>query len=58
MASIHLPSKIAAIGIAKTGDIDVIQNLELPFPSPTPTQFIIKVRPFHHDQNYSMSLRR
>ncbi|KAI1785868.1 NAD-P-binding protein [Ganoderma leucocontextum] len=43
MASIRLPSKIAAIGISKTGDLDVIENLVLPFPSPTPSQFIIKV---------------
>ncbi|PIL33841.1 hypothetical protein GSI_03547 [Ganoderma sinense ZZ0214-1] len=43
MASTPLPSKIAAIGISQTGDVDVIQNLDLPFPSPTPTQFVIKV---------------
>ena len=43
MPSTHFPSKITAIGISKTGDLDVIQELELPFPSPTPTQLVIKV---------------
>ena len=37
------PSKIAAIGISETGDVDVIQKLDLPFPSPSPKQFVIKV---------------
>ncbi|KAM5543352.1 hypothetical protein V8D89_003226 [Ganoderma adspersum] len=43
MAPTSLPSKIAAIGISKTGDVDVIEKLDLPFPSPAPDQFIIKV---------------
>ncbi|KAI1785866.1 NAD-P-binding protein [Ganoderma leucocontextum] len=43
MPSIRLPSTIAAIGISETGDLDVIQKLELPFPAPTPSQFVIKV---------------
>ncbi|KAM5543351.1 hypothetical protein V8D89_003225 [Ganoderma adspersum] len=38
------PSKVAAVGISKTGDVDVIQNLDLPFPSPAPNQFAIKLR--------------
>ena len=38
------PSKVAAVGISKTGDVDVIEKLDLPFPSPAPNQFIIKVR--------------
>ncbi|PIL27956.1 hypothetical protein GSI_09900 [Ganoderma sinense ZZ0214-1] len=43
MASTLLPSKIAAIGISKTGNLDVIEKLELPFPTPAPNQLVIKV---------------
>ena len=47
MSSISLPSRITAIGISKTGDVDVIEKLDLPFPSPAPGQFVIKVSQIH-----------
>ncbi len=37
------PSKIQAIGINKTGDFDVIEKLELPFPQPAPGNVLVKV---------------
>ncbi|RPD65638.1 NAD-P-binding protein [Lentinus tigrinus ALCF2SS1-7] len=37
------PSKIQAIGINKTGDFDVIEKLELPFPQQEPGNVLIKV---------------
>lgn len=53
MASTHLPSTIAAIGFSKAGDVDVIQNLELPFPSPAPNQFVIKVREVYYKHGFA-----
>jgi NADPH2:quinone reductase len=38
-----LPDKIHAIGVEKTGDFDVIQDLELPFPKQAPGDILIKV---------------
>ncbi|KAI0711151.1 NAD-P-binding protein [Cerioporus squamosus] len=38
-----LPSKIQAIGIHKTGDFDVIEKLELPFPQVEPGNVLVKV---------------
>ncbi|KAI1798102.1 NAD(P)-binding protein [Ganoderma leucocontextum] len=42
-AKMSLPSTIAAIGINKTGDFDVIEKLELPAPQNAPTNVLIKV---------------
>jgi len=39
------PTKIKAVGINETGSVDVIQNLELPFPDVKPTDLLVKV---HH----------
>src|SRR5260370_26045787 len=39
------PTKIKAVGINETGNVDVIQNLELPFPDVKPTDLLVKV---HH----------
>ena len=39
-----LPSKIQAVGINKTGDFDVIEKFELPFPQNQPGNVLIKVR--------------
>ena len=39
-----LPSKIQAVGINKTGDFDVIEKFELPFPQNGPGNVLIKVR--------------
>lgn len=39
------PTKIKAVGIHETGDVDVIQNLEVPFPDVKPTDLLVKV---HH----------
>jgi NADPH2:quinone reductase len=38
-----IPEKVKAIGIEKTGDFDVIQDLELPFPTPKPDEIVVKV---------------
>ncbi|TBU61183.1 NAD(P)-binding protein [Dichomitus squalens] len=43
-ARMSLPSKISAIGINKTGDFDVIEKLELPFPQNAPGNVLIKVQ--------------
>ena len=37
------PAKIKAVGINETGGIEVIQNLEVPFPEVKPTDLLIKV---------------
>ncbi|KAI9456649.1 NAD-P-binding protein [Lactarius psammicola] len=37
------PAKIKAIGINETGGVEVIQNLEVPFPEIKPTDLLIKV---------------
>jgi len=38
------PAKIKAVGINETGGIEVIQNLEVPFPEVKPTDLLIKVQ--------------
>lgn len=37
------PAKIKAVGIHETGGVEVIQNLEVPFPEVKPTDLLIKV---------------
>ena len=37
------PVKIKAVGINETGGVEVIQNLEVPFPEVKPTDLLIKV---------------
>lgn len=37
------PAKIKAVGINETGGVEVIQNLEVPFPEVKPTDLVIKV---------------
>jgi len=37
------PAKIKAVGINETGGIEVIQNLEVPFPEVKSTDLLIKV---------------
>jgi len=39
------PAKIKAVGINETGGVEVIQNLEVPFPKVKPTDLLIKVWP-------------
>ncbi|KAI0827025.1 NAD-P-binding protein [Trametes gibbosa] len=43
MSTTPLPEKIQAIGINKTGDFDVIEKLELPFPTNAPGNILVKV---------------
>lgn len=38
------PAKIKAVGINETGGVEVIQNLEVPFPDLKPTDLLIRVR--------------
>lgn len=38
------PTKIKAVGINETGDVEVIQNLEVPFPELKPSDLLIRVR--------------
>lgn len=38
------PSTIKAVGINKTGDVDVIEDLTLPFPEQKPGELLVKVR--------------
>lgn len=38
------PSTIKAVGINKTGDVDVIEDLTLPFPEQKPGDLLVKVR--------------
>ncbi len=38
------PAKIKAVGINETGGVEVIQNLEVPFPEVKPTDLLIKVQ--------------
>ena len=37
------PSTVKAVGINETGGLEVIQDLELPFPEVKPTDLLIKV---------------
>ena len=37
------PAKIRAVGINETGGVEVIQNLEVPFPEVKMTDLLIKV---------------
>ena len=37
------PVKIKAVGINENGGVEVIQNLEVPFPEIKPTDLLIKV---------------
>lgn len=37
------PSTIKAVGINKTGDVDVIEDLTLPFPEQKPGELLVKV---------------
>lgn len=39
------PSKVQSITIAKTGDFDVIEKTEQPFPEQAPGHIILKVCP-------------
>ncbi|KAI0717224.1 NAD-P-binding protein [Cerioporus squamosus] len=43
MAAASLPSTMRAVGINKTGDFDVIEQLELPVPVPKPDEILVKV---------------
>lgn len=45
------PTNIKAVGINETGGIEVIQNLEVPFPEVKPTDLLVKV---HHPSLSSM----
>jgi hypothetical protein len=45
------PTKIRAVGINETGGVEVIQNLEVPFPEVKPTDLLVKV---HHPSLSSM----
>ena len=38
-----LPQKMKAVGINKTGDFDVIEDLEVPVPTPASDALLIKV---------------
>lgn len=38
------PSTIKGVGINKTGDVDVIEDLTLPFPEQKPGELLVKVR--------------
>jgi NADPH2:quinone reductase len=38
-----IPSQIKAIGIVAHGDVDVIQDLQIPTPKPAPNEILIKV---------------
>lgn len=38
------PSIIKAVGINETGGVEVIQNIEVPFPQVKPTDLLVKVR--------------
>lgn len=38
------PSTVKAVGINKTGDVDVIEDLTLPFPEQKPGELLVKVR--------------
>jgi hypothetical protein len=42
--SMSYPTRIKAVGINETGGVEVIQNLEVPFPTVKPTDLLIKVR--------------
>jgi hypothetical protein len=42
--SMPYPTRIRAVGINETGGVEVIQNLEVPFPTVTPTDLLVKVR--------------
>ncbi|KAI0646415.1 NAD-P-binding protein [Trametes meyenii] len=43
MSALQLPKTIHAVGINKTGDFDVIEDLELPFPQNTPGNVLVKI---------------
>ena len=43
-AKMSFPATIQAIGMQKTGDIDVVEQLEVPFPTPKPNEILVKVR--------------
>ena len=38
------PARIKAVGINETGGVEVIQNIEVPFPQVKPTDLLVKVR--------------
>ena len=42
MSTTSLPSKMRAVGISKTGGLDVIEDLELPVPKPQPSEILVK----------------
>lgn len=44
-SAMSFPSTVKAITIAKTGDFDVIEKTEIPFPEVAPNHVVIKVRP-------------
>lgn len=43
-ARMSYPSSIKAVGINKTGDVDVIEDLTFPFPEQKPGEVLVKVR--------------
>jgi len=43
-SSMSYPTRIKAVGINETGGVEVIQNLEVPFPTVKSTDLLIKVR--------------
>jgi len=38
------PPRIKAVGINETGGVEVIQDIEVPFPQVKPTDLLVKVR--------------
>jgi NADPH:quinone reductase-like Zn-dependent oxidoreductase len=46
------PTKIKAVGINETGGVEVIQNLEVPFPEVKPADLLVKV----HHPSLSLSM--
>ncbi len=44
LAAMSLPETVKAIAIDKTGDVDVLEVKNVPFPKPNPGNVVIKVR--------------
>jgi hypothetical protein len=43
LSTMSLPETVQAIGINKTGDLEVLEKLTVPFPKQAPDQLIVKV---------------
>lgn len=46
-----LPETIQAIGINKTGGLEVVEKLTIPLPKPAPDQMLVKVYHFRHEKS-------